>query len=326
MSWTPYVLSTPTALVTYPVLAGGFITNVEYVENPGTFDGSISFLQMNPSTGGVGDTFTTVGAAPNTAAANLITDGINVYWAFNTIAPSGNLAWWPLSSPAFNNAGIISDKPDSLVSTGGSTGVILSESGSNPSASYFNALPATSGAYNSFGSYSNHFTQGAFDGSSVWSPLNGSTTLLELNPSAVTVSASTMPAATAGNNQIGYDGSYLYIAANGGGVIVWDIGGGSGSVVGSTSFNHCYYSVNLGLVILADTSGNIYTMSSGGGSPTLIGNAVTITGTSGSAFIFGFCDGPSGDLWATVVCPGDNNFNIQYTLTPFGADSIQMIL
>jgi hypothetical protein len=163
----------------------------------------------------------------------------------------------------------------------------------------------------------NEYTPGVLgcpceDGTDFWSALLGTTTIYQVPIAtfgANTFTPYTLAAAALSIGfrftapQTGYDGRFMYLAADTGGVIIFDTTDQSSVVVNTgTDFVNCYYSANLDMVILDDTSQNIYTMAPGaaGGVPVNIGNANTITADMVGVGSAGFGDGPSGTLWGSA--------------------------
>jgi hypothetical protein len=292
-----------------PILAGGNIVTVITDVSSGL--GSITLSVMTPA--GVDSQYASTLIDGPQSVSNLITDGINIYVAYRDIYPRDWFSYWDLATYTFN-ANLIGSVyyNNGLVLTASNKAVVIGGDhyGSTPSMANY-TLPATPISYNNF-AYSAPFGHGVLVGGSVWTVLVGTTTLAELDPVGLNIIATyTLPAAAAGY-QIGYDGAYLYIAAAGTGIIVWDIGSSSGAVFGSGTYENAYYSANQSQVFTHDSSDNIYTMPAGGGSLTNVGNTLAITGVAGQN-VNGFCDGPAGnDLWANCY----NNpqaFNIVYT-------------
>lgn len=165
-------------------------------------------------------------------------------------------------------------------------------------------------------------------GATIWSPQAASTSIWAINASTLAGSSFTMPGtANSTCQQIAYDGTYIYIGTSGGGVVVWNPATNSGTLVGSTVITVCYYSANLNLIVLSDAVGNIYTMPLGGGTLTNIGNLGTIVGGGTSPLCYGFCDGPSGTLWATGIATSGSilSYFFKYTSAPVVTAQLVML-
>jgi hypothetical protein len=309
MAWTPY----SGAIASIPILAGGLIWTAGGYATSGT--GEI-YVGTMTTTGTVGGASTTLADGPQ-SMSNLMTDGTNVYVAYRDIYPRSWLSYWDIATVTFNAnqhnylqnfEGLVLTPGDTAVATGG-------DHGGSPEANYY-ALPNTDTNQVDFAPTSGIFGFAVFDGTYVWSPILNSDQLAALDPSTLAIAYYTMPDSVSSNTtQIGFDGTNLYISMEHGGILVWDVSTASGSVSGSTITTHCWYSTNLNLVFVSDEAGggsNIYVMTPGGGSLTNIGNATTITGTTGSAEVNGFCDGPgTNDVWANME-DGSTAWNVQY--------------
>jgi hypothetical protein len=238
-----------------------------------------------------------------------ITDGVNIYATYRDLYPRDWLSYWTISGLALtsNQIGLLwwcngfARVGGTAVVTGGDHSPAI------PSASNFN-LPSTPNNYNNYPSYSGQLGFAIYDGTWIWAVNLGSANIFRLHPSTLAETVYTLPASVgSGSEQLGFDGTYLYIST-GSDIIVWDVATATGTLVGAslTAPGPCYYSANLGLIVVADndaTAGaNIYTMPLGGGSLTLIGNATSITTNLNPVSAIGFCDGPAGnDLWASVA-------------------------
>jgi hypothetical protein len=267
---------------------------------------------MNASTGSF-STHNSAGIGTVTGLpTNLVTDGTNVYGACSVTSAGRFWSIWSISGltmttsslPNGFNAGV-------ALTTSGHAVLAASQGSSGPPETEGVTLPGTVASPVQYTSYTHEFSGNPiYDGTYIWVPLNGTTTLLQITAaSPSTYVPHTMPGSAAGTVGIqnGFDGRYLYIPYSGtagAGICVWDTTTNTGATyatVASVTMKCCYFSANTTLVYLADDAGNIYTMAAGGGTPTLIGNVVTL-GAAPLSNCFGFCDGPAGnDVWATSV-------------------------
>lgn len=320
-AWTAY----STSFASAPIQAGGMINTLGSNVTSGL--GSISLSVMDPTTGAHTDYTTTLFDGPQ-SLTNLATDGANIYVAYRDIYPRDWFSSWAIGGGypfTANLIGSVYDNHGLVVDTVTGTAVVTGGTNSHvtpAAANYF--LPATALTYATFAG-TGELGYAIRAGANVYSVLVGTTDLLELDPTTLALVAThTLPAAGSGF-QIGWDGTYLYIAAAATGTIVWDVGAGTGVLVGATALENHFYSTNLGLVVTHDGSGNIYSMPAGGGSLTTIGNADTITGTIGQN-LSGFCDGFSSDLWANCTNGGGSPafFNIVYA--PASGNPMRLLL
>lgn len=150
-----------------------------------------------------------------------------------------------------------------------------------------------------------------YDGTNVWAVETETNHLYQINPSTLAVTVydltETIPATDTMAYQMGFDGRYLYMTNNSGGVLVFDTVDLTDTVYDSgTSVTHCYYSENFNLVFVAGDGGGptMYTMPVGGGSLTATGTGPPTSTASG------FCDGPSGTTWCTFMAPGSGSISV----------------
>jgi hypothetical protein len=248
---------------------------------------------------------------------NPISDGSNVYVAYRDEYPRNWLSYWTISGLVFNanqhaqanpfNGLTLCDDGIAMALGSGIAGFSSSAPGVN---TY--TLPNSDLSGGADDSFSSPFSFGIFDGTYVWSVVLSTDTLYRITPNPIGGATFTMPDTVSNNDQIAFDGTYVYLSLDGGGIYVFDVTTHTGTTHGSTVTTHCWYSANLGKIVVADSSANIYTMPLGGGALTLIGNADTILSDSGSG-VQGFCDGPGDhDLWATFA-NGTDRWNAVYT-------------
>ena len=307
MRWRAYTSS----VASIPTLANGQINTVGYGFFP---NGSVTIQTMTTSGSASTASQNTLPESPQFPALNLISDGTNIYGQYVSNYPRTWWYEWTIPGLVYSTPGPVGSifRLGGYVSLGGSSAIVVGRDNANHPAVQSLTLPSTSVNYNNFPGYTGTLGYPVYDGTSVWVVLTGTANLFQIDPSTLSATVHTMPTTLSSPYQIATDGTYVYISADSGGIIVWDIGGASGSVVGSTVTEHCWYSANFGLVFTADTASgnNIYTMPTGGGSLTNIGNADTITGGTAMT-VEGFCDGPTNDLWASVS--GSAEWNIVYT-------------
>ena len=306
MSWTTYPQGTLDQMCTPPLegsdgnmwLVSGVTVSV--------FNTPVIFSVQTPG-GGAPSQFNSY-AWPNGSnkISNLVTDGTYMSVAGSDNFPANFFQSVVISTQAlaahyFNNP---DDGFRGAVRIGSKTYVVGGDTTPTPTIYEFTTATATVVNANSFGSGGDMGCP-VYDGSVVWAAVGGTTTMYAIDPSTLSAVGTYTLAANAMSvtglliaPQTGFDGRYIYLAADAGGVIVFDTTTNTSSVVGSTPVVNCFYSNNMGEVYLDDTSQNIYTMPAGGGSLTNVGNKNTITGetilNSG-----GFGDGPGGSVWAS---------------------------
>jgi hypothetical protein len=208
-----------------------------------------------------------------------------------------------------------------LVQCGDDLSVLLGEGGNYqpPQAASFSLPSLSGGSNNTYGSEGGIFNQGIFDGTNVWTTFNDSDGvgigwMYVIDPTTLDLIATyELDGDSVSNNQMGFDGRYIYVAYGRGGlgICVFDTVDLTFSTIGSgTQYYNCYYSSHLSKVVVSDTDTNVFTMPVGGGALTNIGNLQSITGDS-ELDISGFCDGEATDtLWAS--CSGAFTWNIKY--------------
>ena len=309
MSWTLYPLGTLNASLGPPLAASDGNIWVASIGAPGGGPYTVDFALQTP--GGGAPTTLSAGLTGNAIdnCSNLVTDG-----TFVAVALSNG---YPRSGALIIDIATHAEVGGSDTTTGfyGTLGAVVVGStiyafGGNmnyPESWQWNS--ATGALVNL-----NTYTNGApalgcpcEDGTNFWAPQEGTTTLYEVPIAtfgANTFTPRTMAgAALTGAPQTGFDGRFMYLSCNAGGVIIFDTANPTspGVVVhAGTNFVNCYYSANLSKVVLDDTAGNIYTMPAGaaGGALANIGNASTIAGEAVTNE--GFGDGPAGQLWASA--------------------------
>ena len=262
----------------------------------------------------------------------LCTDGTYIYCRTRTLYPQNWVQQLSVSGhvSTYGSYGSGSDGYiDSIViggtmysfggSSGGSIAVIQTDTVPTPTAG--TRYTFTGSTFSGF----------AYDGTNFWCVMGGTTTLLKINKSTFAGTTYTLPVAAAGYStsqaiygvQIGYDGTHLYIPALSGGVIVWNISGGTGTNYNSgTTFTQAFYSTNQSVVFLTDGA-NTWTMPAGGGSLTSIGNLSTILGYT--AVSKGFCDGLAGVVWTAGIVQTTHAMAAYYTPAAPATTQIVMI-
>lgn len=288
-------------------------------------DGSVTVSSVKTS-GVVNNTHISGGANSWSNVTNLATDGTYVYSHFKNNYPRISFYSVAISGYAVGSNGPYSVQFSQVGAV--KTGSTVTTTGGNyaftaPTAYEWNIpglTPDTAIQYS--GSAELGFN--IYNGTYVFSNEVGTSTLFRILPSSLASTTYTLPTTTPSvPAQIGYDGSNLYIPASGGGIIVWNIAGASGSTYGSTVCTHCYYSTNFSLVLCSDSSGNTYTMPAGGGVLTNIGNLSTLSGTS--QILSGFGDGASGYVWATGYVSYGSQWAFYYTAAAPATTQIVMI-
>ena len=299
MTWTAYSAGAG-VIVTPPLLGSDGNLWAAFVPGSGVQLGAII---MTPA-GSASYRIATV-ANNVDVLSNLVEKSANIYVATEDNYPNV-ISWqWPVSAGGptgyllAHNTGVgpygLASTPAAAVTTGnfppaGDVGELVQYT-----------LPGTLLNLNSL---TTALGRNVFDGTSIWSPVLGTDVVMSINPSTLSGTPYTLSAnASSDPYQIGFDGQYLYISADGGGILVFDTLALTGVLVGSAATTHCYYSFNLGLVLVSDSSGTIYTMPAGGGSLTAVADASTVTGEADTG-IWGFGDGPSGSIWATAIVDG----------------------
>lgn len=312
MSWSFF----PCSVANVPTLAGGLIDVCGFAGTPGS---AIIFIQTMTTTGAVGGNTFGTPENPVSSGPDSITDGTNVYIFYRSNYPRNWLFYWPISSissPVGNVVGSLWNINGLCLTTGGDTAVATGGDNSNIPAAQALSLPASATNYTNYPAYTGQLGNCVFDGTSVWSVLVGTDDLFQIDPSTLAETVYTLPSTVTFPAQIGFDGRYLYIGTSAG-VIVWDTTTNTGAIFGTTGPTHCYYSHNLGLVLLGENvagGANFYTMTRGGAAPVAIGNAPAIVSESAPVYANGFCDGPGGnDLWVNVGAGGSGQtWNLRY--------------
>lgn len=342
MSWLSYA-GGPNGTTAPPILANDLIWTTASQEGGGEFNTFLYYM----TTSGVVSTLSVAGSdggSPTILAYDPV--GEVIYGTYSDEHPSENCLYCSSTSPALAaDTVVISDHTDDdsfsiIVNPSGGVAQLCVltyyEIGFGRTPNIFTSQPpALSGSFVPQTPLDGgEFGYPVFDGTSVWAPFESSADspyLLQIDPVAQSVlNTYTLPYVATG--QTGFDGRYIYVPTASG-VTVFDTTGATVvGTFGSGAVSACWYSANLGCVVTCDESPsgvdntfNIYTMPTGGGSLTNIGDTWTITGEDNQSVV-GFCDGPTGDLWASVQGSGFT-YNIQFTGSiTSGADPIVMIL
>lgn len=301
-------------------------TTVEYViQTPG---GGAPTIIGVPSTGG---------GVVN--ISNLVTNGTRMGIAFSTNFPYGALSTIDIASQTLGSFTAFGGQrgTSGAVQVGNDSYAFGGQSSGGAPISWHWPIASPSAVID-INVYTGAETLGCpcEDGTSFWSPLCGTTTMYQVPIAtfgANTFTPYTLAAASLAFGlsvviapQTGFDGRFMYLAADAGGVIIFDTTTQTSVVVNTgTNFANCYYSTNLGMVILDDTAGNIYTMPPGatGGSLINIGNSNTITGDLSGSPSSGFGDGPGGTLWGSA---NNNTATVGYMYSYLAAPPNNIIM
>lgn len=296
----------------------------------------VCFTVQTPGGGAPSPFFVGPSANSTQEVSNLITDGTNVFVTQATNFPHALLVKVVIATKAGANVLDGSNYSPGLVNAGAyaiATGSNVAIS--NAQVNQWNLPAGSYSTFNNLGAGLGTFGGAVWDGAIVWTPLMNTNEIYAVNPSTLTgpsyTLAGTLPG-TAAIYQIGFDGRFIYMAAAGGGVIIFDTVAHTSSVVGATLVQNCYYSANLGAVVVDDSARNIYTMPAGSGSSgvlTPIGNKDTITGNTiiaggGPGSISGFGDGPNHTLWGSGS-QSANGFSFLFSTTKSG-NPIRLLL
>lgn len=258
----------------------------------------------------------------------VITDGTDMYVTMTDTYPRNWAYQWSTSLTQIATVQMSYDAIGGLVYVGamyGSTYVGAIATGATFGgallAQIMNVGTLSAGISSSSGSGFLGFS--VYDGAWVWAA--SGTSIYQIYPPTLTMTSWTLPGTyTGGQAQIGRNGSLIYIPCTTG-VVVWDTSTATGTLHSSAQMWNCFYSANLGKVIVSDNAGNVYTMPASGGSLTLLVNLMSVTGTT-SLLQSWFGDGLAGSLWvanASLPGSGEPSFIFKYTLS---TNNIVMLL
>ncbi len=319
MTWSAYGLNNYGLGFAPPILGpdGNMWTTTQ---NGASIGGGGALFQITPA-GVVSSASIPTGSNNGSGFSPVITDGTYIYVQQAINYPRNYIHQFSTALAQINVVQSAYNANGGLVRIGSSAISVGLTYGGSLLIAALTLSPLAAGSSSTLGAGAFGFC--VYDGTSVWA-VSG-TSIYSINPSTLATSSWTIPDTyTGGQAQIGLNGNLIYIPTATG-VVVWNTSTATGTLYASSQTYDCYYSANLGKVIVSDNAANVYTMPASGGSLTLMVNLMNVTGTV-SLLQSWFGDGPAGSLWAANASQngsGEPSFIFKYLP---GGNSIVMVL